>query len=263
MDWRHYMPDIGRFAAMDPLAGVIPSWTPYRFTFNNPVYFSDPSGLLERGPEMLSDWIKNLSTGEYKFDKNVTGYGDTPLGYEYVGPTGSYTNASGDVVNLLANGEKETQIQEVSVIGKKGGSGALDYLNFLNDRAGDTSDVLASRRWQGGSFRVFSNRNVSLQGFSPLYRADNFGARGLTRSRYYNVSKTLKKGSVIASVTLGVIEVGNGVAEAGVSAGAVIGVWFGGVGAGPGALVGGIIGGVLGSWGGSELGEAGVEKAYE
>lgn len=298
MDWRHYIPDIGRFVVMDPLTGVIPSWTPYRFAFNNPVYFSDPSGLIERGPEMVSDWIKNLSSGKYEFDPNVTGYGDTPLGYEYVGPTGFYTNGSGNVVNLLANGEKEIQIQEVLVTGKKGDSSTLDYLNFFKDRVSDTSEVLANRRWQGGSFRIFNNRNVSLQGFSPLYRADNFGARGLTRSRYYNVSKTLKKGSLIASVTLGAIEIGNGIAndyndyqtkgetnikntalatgsvaggvaggwagaEAGAAAGAVVGVWFGGIGAAPGALVGGIIGGALGSWGGSELVEVGIEKAYE
>ncbi|WP_228442166.1 RHS repeat domain-containing protein [Chryseobacterium nematophagum] len=298
MDWRHYMPDIGRFGVMDPLTEVIPGWTPYRYAFNNPVYFRDPNGLFEKGPEYVSDWIKNTLTGAYKFDPKVTGAGNTPKGYEYVGPTGTYNNGNGDVVNLLANGEKEIQIQKVTIAGKKNNSGTLDYLNFFNDRAEDASDVLASRRWQGGSFRIFSNRNVSLQGFSPLYRADNFGARGLTRSRYYNVSKTLKKGSVIASVTLGALEVGNGIAddyndyqtkgqtngkntavatgsvaggiagawagaEAGASAGAIIGVWFGGVGAGPGALVGGIIGGAIGSWGGSELGEAGVEKVYE
>ncbi|CAA7195188.1 RHS repeat domain-containing protein [Chryseobacterium potabilaquae] len=103
MDWRHYMPDIGHFGVMDPLTEVIPGWTPYRYAFNNPVYFRDPNGLFEKGPEYVSDWIKNT----------------------------------------------------------------------------------------------------------------------------------------------------------------VIGVWFGGVGAGPGALVGGIIVGVIGRWGGSELGEAGVEKVYE
>ncbi|PKQ65181.1 hypothetical protein BZG02_03365 [Labilibaculum filiforme] len=56
--------------------------------------------------------------------------------------------------------------------------------------------------------------------------------------------------------------VGIGGAMAGAQIGGAIGVWFGGVGAIPGSIIGGIIGGVLGGWGGSELGEAGVNLFY-
>ena len=45
MDWRHYDPFLGRFNAVDKLAEITTSLTPYHFANNNPVYFSDPSGL--------------------------------------------------------------------------------------------------------------------------------------------------------------------------------------------------------------------------
>ncbi|MGG7036965.1 MAG: RHS repeat domain-containing protein, partial [Flavobacterium sp.] len=45
MDYRQYDNAIGRFNCIDPLAENHPDMTPYHFGANNPVYFSDPSGL--------------------------------------------------------------------------------------------------------------------------------------------------------------------------------------------------------------------------
>jgi len=51
MDFRNYDASIGRFMSQDGLAEVMPDWTPYRFSFNNPIYFSDPTGLFEQNIE--------------------------------------------------------------------------------------------------------------------------------------------------------------------------------------------------------------------
>ena len=46
MDFRQYDNALGRFHGMDALAELMPWITPYHFGFNNPVYWSDPTGLV-------------------------------------------------------------------------------------------------------------------------------------------------------------------------------------------------------------------------
>ena len=45
------MPDLGRWMNLDPLAEAVPNWTPYRYGFNNPMRFVDPTGMLETNYE--------------------------------------------------------------------------------------------------------------------------------------------------------------------------------------------------------------------
>lgn len=99
MDFRHYMPDIGRFIGMDRLSDIMPDWTPYRFSFNNPVYFSDPTGLLEEGRCFATC---PTCPNTPKFEPFINDPSNT---YVYDPKTDT--------------AEKETQIQEVVVTGKK------------------------------------------------------------------------------------------------------------------------------------------------
>ncbi|WP_317168949.1 RHS repeat domain-containing protein [Lunatibacter salilacus] len=48
---RMYDPMIGRWGVVDPLADLAPEWTPYRFAFNNPLTYIDPTGLFETRAE--------------------------------------------------------------------------------------------------------------------------------------------------------------------------------------------------------------------
>src|SRR5690606_28715251 len=54
---RNYDPAVGRWNVIDPLADQNPGWTPYRYAFNNPNIFTDPTGMLE-------DWYQSES-GDY------------------------------------------------------------------------------------------------------------------------------------------------------------------------------------------------------
>ena len=42
---RFLIPEIGRWTAVDPLADEFPSWSPYNYAVNNPLFFADPTGL--------------------------------------------------------------------------------------------------------------------------------------------------------------------------------------------------------------------------
>ncbi len=44
---RNYDAVLGRWLSADPLAEAAPGWTPYRFGFNNPINYNDPSGMIE------------------------------------------------------------------------------------------------------------------------------------------------------------------------------------------------------------------------
>lgn len=44
---RMYNPALGRFASVDPLGEVKPEWSSYRFGYNNPIRYNDPTGMIE------------------------------------------------------------------------------------------------------------------------------------------------------------------------------------------------------------------------
>jgi RHS repeat-associated protein len=78
---RFYDSDIARFLSVDPLSNDFPAWSSYNYVMGNPISLIDPSG---REPE---DWIRNITTGQLDYRMNVTGWGNTPLGYTYEGTT--------------------------------------------------------------------------------------------------------------------------------------------------------------------------------
>ena len=52
-DAQPYLDTAGRWFSPDPLSEEFREWSPYNFSFNNPVRFVDPDG---RAPEEVNCW---------------------------------------------------------------------------------------------------------------------------------------------------------------------------------------------------------------
>lgn len=63
-DAQPYLDTAGRWFSPDPLSEEHSDWTPYRFAFNNPLRFSDPTGLLE------DDYVFNEEGKFVRVDEN-------------------------------------------------------------------------------------------------------------------------------------------------------------------------------------------------
>ncbi len=102
LDWydfgaRRYDATVARWLGVDPLAGKMPSWSPYTFNFNNPLRFVDPLGLAP------DDWV--LRNGSIVFDPNVTSANDSDLnGAKYLWKSNSVSDGRGNITRYRSDG---------------------------------------------------------------------------------------------------------------------------------------------------------------
>lgn len=126
---RMYDASVGRWFTVDPLAEFAPDWTPYRSFFNNPISFTDPTGMFESRKEAREYKRENGISGRVqKTEDGTFAINDKKNGNSY---TRDSFLAGQPHIGLQADGITKSQLVSDSRIY----SSSTSDVNGMNQRA--------------------------------------------------------------------------------------------------------------------------------
>jgi len=143
MMYRSYDPAIGRMSGVDPMVNSFASLTPYNYSFNDPVYWNDPSGAV---PEKVSENggnYEDCSCGMYGDNWNLATYGGS------FGMYGVKTGWSDGVTNAIIQNVQAAKNGNVSALQSYAARNGISYGGGLQ---GLTSAMVALNAVQNGTY---------------------------------------------------------------------------------------------------------------
>lgn len=154
------------FISVDPLAEKALGWTPYRYSFNNPITFVDPNGLFETKSE-AKQWAKdnNIRTGW--FSRHIVEQGangaweinNRKEGLSY------FRDSSLDGVDVVGRRE-DGVIESALAVGKKRDGGVNSIDSGVDAISGASAPFPLMPQegyvWEEGMPSLFTNGETTL-----------------------------------------------------------------------------------------------------
>src|SRR5690554_73319 len=197
-DFRQYDAAIGRFNVMDALSELAPNYTPYRYGFNNPVFWSDPSGLFESWDAARR---YQLSNGLYD---SLIDY-DWDNEYWFIVDGDSHITQVGNQILKTYEADGEMVAEFINLLGDGGNSGFEGDMSWSNGYF-QTLGLMFSTGGKYGE-HIFEKGNYT----QTNGKTGNFNDRPYKRlsqnaKANYNFAKDLSKlskaGNIVAGGTI-------------------------------------------------------------
>ncbi|MTI23422.1 RHS repeat domain-containing protein, partial [Fulvivirga kasyanovii] len=167
---RMYMPDIGRWTVVDPMAEKYTALTPYNYTFNNPVNILDVNGECPTCPDDAKEGDTYTYNGiEYTFGENGTWANGLGMTHD---ETLAVLSDLGEKIYVADDKEKASSFSITIPIvnaakGKLEGSASTDGSVSLYANAGKSAKMWGVLTLVGFSQKVgITYKDGELKGFS-------------------------------------------------------------------------------------------------